>query len=114
MKGLHVNVGNGVLASERLLGTNDADKRGHMSKQTISQLDRVRTSPCDCGHPDAYWHGPRDGQREYMCKGCWHVRQAVALLKGDYVQRNKHRLGVLGSNDVDAAIVYLQGVESIG
>lgn len=42
-----------------------------------TQPTSVRLSPaCDCGHPDAYWHGDRNGQREYMCKSCWDLKTA--------------------------------------
>lgn len=27
--------------------------------------------PCDCGSPDAYWHGPEEGLRRYCCDPCW-------------------------------------------
>ena len=31
--------------------------------------------PCDCGNLNAYWHGDRTGQREYMCAQCWQEKQ---------------------------------------
>lgn len=26
--------------------------------------------PCDCGNPEAYWSGPRNGLRVYACEQC--------------------------------------------
>ena len=34
--------------------------------------------PCDCGNPNAYWHGDRTGQREYMCAQCWQEKQTAS------------------------------------
>ncbi len=27
--------------------------------------------PCACGSREPYWHGPKDGAREYCCDACW-------------------------------------------
>ena len=37
--------------------------------------------PCACGLREAYWHGPKDGIREYCCERCWNLRECVAALK---------------------------------
>ena len=34
--------------------------------------------PCDCGNPNAHWHGDRTGQREYMCAQCWQEKQTTS------------------------------------
>ena len=34
--------------------------------------------PCDCGNLNAYWHGDRTGQREYMCAQCWQDKQTAS------------------------------------
>ena len=34
--------------------------------------------PCDCGNPNAHWHGDRTGQREYMCAQCWQEKQTAS------------------------------------
>ena len=34
--------------------------------------------PCDCGNPNADWHGDRTGQREYMCVQCWQDKQSAS------------------------------------
>lgn len=39
--------------------------------------------PCHCGDPDACWHGPEDGLREYMCDSCWGRMLAVLLEKAE-------------------------------
>lgn len=31
--------------------------------------------PCDCGTPEASWHG--DTRRGYCCDACWMIRQAA-------------------------------------
>lgn len=33
--------------------------------------------PCDCGNPQASWHGLRNGHRVYCCAACWIVKKAV-------------------------------------
>lgn len=27
--------------------------------------------PCECGNPDASWHGPENGHRTYACDECY-------------------------------------------
>jgi len=27
--------------------------------------------PCECGNPDAEWHGDKRGYRAYCCIECW-------------------------------------------
>ena len=34
--------------------------------------------PCDCGNLNAYWHGDRTGQREYMCAQCWQEKPTAS------------------------------------
>lgn len=31
--------------------------------------------PCECGNPEASWHGDRNGLRERMCETCWENKQ---------------------------------------
>ena len=63
---------------------------------------------CDCGHPDAYWHGDRAGLRVFECKSCHESKAALACLLSGYVQRNKHRLGALGAQNIDLAVSALR------
>lgn len=65
------------------------------------------TIPCDCGSDNARWHGERTGLRSYRCDNCERIHVALQFLRSDYVQGNKHRLGALGSQDIDSAIAAL-------
>lgn len=37
----------------------------------MSQYYAQRPPPCPCGSREAYWHGPEDGLREFLCDACW-------------------------------------------
>lgn len=63
---------------------------------------------CECGNPNASFHGDRHGLRSFRCNQCEAINAALQWLASDYVQRNKHRLGVLGAQDVDNAIAALK------
>lgn len=63
--------------------------------------------PCDCGNVHAKWFGDPRGLRIYRCAQCDSIETAIAYLRSDYVQHNKHRLGVLGAQDVDNALAAL-------
>lgn len=39
-----------------------------------------RVVPCTCGSRDAYWHGPKEGLREYMCSACYAARSPTGRL----------------------------------
>lgn len=34
----------------------------------------LQKPPCDCGNPEASWHGDHCGRREYWCDACWLLR----------------------------------------
>lgn len=40
-----------------------------MSNQANYYAQKV--IPCECGSREPYWHGPKDGLREYCCDACW-------------------------------------------
>lgn len=62
---------------------------------------------CQCGSSNAKWFGDRHGRREYLCPSCYRIQTAIAFLRSDYVQDNKHRMGVLGQQDIDNALLIL-------
>lgn len=36
----------------------------------VACTDLLGPPPCECGSPDAHWHGDRRGLRVYMCDKC--------------------------------------------
>lgn len=73
-----------------------------------SPASRLPIPPCECGHPNPSWHGQREDRRDYLCANCFVIKKALEMLSEDYVQRNKHRLGVLGQQSLDSAVRWLK------
>lgn len=59
---------------------------------------------CECGHPNPRWHGDRHSLRVFRCDNCERIERAIFNLRSAHLQDNKHRLGVLGAQDVDMAL----------
>jgi len=55
------------------------------------QYYQPRAVPCECGSMEAYWHGPKEGQREYCCDACWRKRTR-AEARHQAAQRSRARL----------------------
>jgi hypothetical protein len=47
-------------------------RHGAETVQARQATLEARTLPsCDCGNPDAYWHGDAHGLRMFVCDQCW-------------------------------------------
>jgi len=52
--------------------TYQTQKNNMNATETRSELDFSPYSPpCDCGNPNASWHGDRYGRREFSCSKCY-------------------------------------------
>jgi len=43
----------------------------------------TENQPCQCGNPDAGWHGDPTGRREYLCDECWDAKHRPEGYEGD-------------------------------
>lgn len=75
----------------------------------VPEVGGWHRQPCECGSPEAVWHGAEDGGlREYSCNDCWNRRQrrqavSVVSVTADTVHGLRGVVGWTRGQDLEGA-----------